>query len=298
MHCIPLLRLYCILPRLQLGRVETFQHLAMSKQAKEGRPSRRQAKKRKNECELNAARAVSRVSKHHAPEGNTSKYFSNKTTDEKRLGRDFFSKPCVTLAKELLGKTLIRVLDSGEKLSGTIVETEAYCGKDDTACHSYKGRRTDRNKAMFMEPGTTYVYLIYGMYCCLNISSEGEGNAVLIRALETIEGLSEMQVHRQRRRKETSKPLKPHQLCSGPGKLTDALHITKSQDQTDLVTCPYMWIENGDVTVDSGEIVSCPRIGLDSVEETWRLKLLRFYICGNKCVSVKNKEAERQIQGI
>ncbi|XP_071965291.1 putative 3-methyladenine DNA glycosylase [Antedon mediterranea] len=277
--------------------------------------------KRKSECsDMKASSTPSDDFKCHS---STSKYFVNKhSNDNIRLGRNFFTKPCVALAKELLGKKLVRVLDSGERLSGRIVETEAYCGEEDTACHSYKGKKTGRNKAMFMESGTSYVYMIYGMYHCLNISSEGEGTAVLIRALEPLEGLSEMHTHRQRRRKETSKPLKPHQLCNGPGKLADALCITKTLDQVDLVISTSMWIERDQVNEDTEgdvmredtdaavqnmeeggladikkvKIISCPRIGIDSTEETWRLKPLRFYLCGNKCVSVKNKEAETATQ--
>ena len=91
-----------------------------------------------------------------------------------RLGLAFYNQPCITLAKQLLGKTLVRILDGGERLSGKIVETEAYLGIEDTAAHSYQGKRTERNAAMFMTPGTSYVYLIYGMYSCLNVSSKGE----------------------------------------------------------------------------------------------------------------------------
>ena len=91
-----------------------------------------------------------------------------------RLGFDFFDQPCTTLAKSLLGKTLVRILDDGSRLSGKIVESEGYLGIEDTAAHSYQGRKTERNMAMFMPPGTSYVYLIYGMYSCLNVSSKGK----------------------------------------------------------------------------------------------------------------------------
>ena len=91
-----------------------------------------------------------------------------------RLGADFFDQSCEGLARSLLGKTLVRVLGSGQRLEGTIVETESYLGGEDKASHSYKGKRTKRNAAMFMAPGTAYVYHIYGMYTCLNISSRGK----------------------------------------------------------------------------------------------------------------------------
>jgi hypothetical protein len=90
-----------------------------------------------------------------------------------KLKFEHYDKPCVTLAKELLGKKLVRKLDSGELLSGHIVETEAYVGVEDKAAHSYGGRETARTKAMFMAPGTAYVYNIYGIYTCINISSQG-----------------------------------------------------------------------------------------------------------------------------
>lgn len=107
----------------------------------------------------------------------------------KRLGRMFFDTPTETLAVALLGKLLCRITDQGEKLSGKIVETEAYLGEVDPACHSYGGRRTGRNEPTYGAPGTTYVYFIYGMYHCFNISSKESGACVLVRALEPVEGI-------------------------------------------------------------------------------------------------------------
>ena len=105
-----------------------------------------------------------------------------------KLARIFYDAPAVDLAKQLLGKILHRVLDSGDVLSGRIVETEAYLGVTDKACHAFDGKRTARTEPMFMSPGTAYVYIIYGMYHCLNISSKEPGACVLIRALEPITG--------------------------------------------------------------------------------------------------------------
>ena len=104
-----------------------------------------------------------------------------------------FNKSGIALAKNLLGKIITRKLDDGEILSGRIVETEAYLGEIDRACHTYGGKRTERTEAMYMRPGTLYVYFIYGMYYCLNISSQDEGGCVLIRALEPIRGM--YQIH-------------------------------------------------------------------------------------------------------
>ena len=122
---------------------------------------------------------------------------SKESTDEGRkqvnmskLCRTFYDKPTVILAKELLGKLIYRVLDDGQVLCGRIVETEGYLGEIDKSCHSYGGKRTKRNEPMFMVPGTAYVYFIYGMYYCLNISSQESGACVLIRSLEPLQGRS------------------------------------------------------------------------------------------------------------
>lgn len=105
-----------------------------------------------------------------------------------KLGQSFYDQPTVNLAKMLLGKLLYRILDDGEVLCGRIVETEGYLGEVDKACHAYGGKRTARSEPMYMAPGTAYVYIIYGMYHCLNISSQEPGACVLIRALEPLQG--------------------------------------------------------------------------------------------------------------
>ena len=105
-----------------------------------------------------------------------------------KLGRAFYDRPTEELAKQLLGKLLYRVLGNGEVLCGRIVETEGYLGEVDKACHAFGGKRTARSEPMYMAPGTAYVYIIYGMYHCLNISSQEPGACVLIRALEPLQG--------------------------------------------------------------------------------------------------------------
>ena len=105
-----------------------------------------------------------------------------------KLDRSFYDRPTEVLAKQLLGKLLYRVLDNGEVLCGRIVETEGYLGEVDKACHSFGGKRTARTEPVYMAPGTAYVYIIYGMYHCLNISSQEPGACVLIRALEPLQG--------------------------------------------------------------------------------------------------------------
>ena len=112
----------------------------------------------------------------------------NPTVFGQRLGRDFFDTPTEKLAVELLGKVLCRRTNQGEILCGKIVETEAYLGAIDPACHAYGGKRTARNAPMYEPPGTAYVYFIYGMYHCFNISSKEAGACVLVRALEPLTG--------------------------------------------------------------------------------------------------------------
>ncbi|XP_071796469.1 uncharacterized protein [Asterias amurensis] len=219
---------------------------------------------------------------------------TTETGGSKRLPASFFDQPCEALAKGLLGQRLIRKVNDDEHIAGEIVETEAYLGKEDSACHSYEGRRTNRNEAMYMKPGVCYVYLIYGMYDCLNISSRGDGEAVLIRALEPKEGIPVMQRHRSRRRKIPAKELKTKDLCNGPGKLTEALCIkTPEMNRANLASDSSIWMERGDLEVKEADIVGCPRVGIDYATEEWVKKPLRFYIRGNGCVSKRDKEAEQ-----
>ena len=186
------------------------------------------------------------------------------------LGKQFFCRGAVELAKALLGKYLVY----GE-LKGKIVEAEAYLGHDDPGCHASRGL-TPRNAPMFGPAGRTYVYLIYGMYHCLNIVSgkTGEGEAVLIRALEPVGGIELMQ---ERRR--TSKI---ENLCSGPGKLTQAFGITLQHNNLSLT--------DGDLRIHDSkerpEILCGRRIGLTSGAELE----LRFIIKGNRFVSRKMED--------
>jgi len=135
----------------------------------------------------------------------------------------FFDRPAEVVARELLGTLVISTL-AGQRTSGRIVETEAYLGYDDPASHGYRHRRHARNEALFGPPGTWYVYLSYGMHWCANLvcGVPGQGSAVLLRALEPAEGLALM---RERRG-----GVADRQLCSGPGRLCQALGITRDQD--------------------------------------------------------------------
>jgi len=220
----------------------------------------------------------------------TSKYFKPPS----RLVGDFYDNPCLVLAKSLLGKVLCRKLPGGELLKGKIVETESYLGEEDVASHSYKGKQTPRNAAMFMKPGTAYVYVIYGMYNCFNISSQENGSAVLLRALEPLAGFETMKVKRSIKRKEGAKELKITDLCSGPSKLCQSFSVNKELDKVDMCTSEDIWLEEGG-DMDDMMIVTSSRIGISSCGPEWAGKPLRFYIHGNKHVSVRDKKTEAQM---
>ena len=182
-----------------------------------------------------------------------------------QLGKKFYNQPTIELAKALLGKHLVF-----GKLRGKIVETEAYLYHNDPGCHASRGL-TPRNAPMFGPAGHTYVYLIYGMYHCLNIVSgkTGEGEAVLIRALEPIQGIE----HMQKRLKTTTS----ENLCSGPGKLTQAFGITRQHNNLSLLE-GNLCIHN---SREKPPITTSTRIGLTTGKDLE----LRFYITGNKHVS-------------
>ncbi|TDH03095.1 hypothetical protein EPR50_G00159370 [Perca flavescens] len=221
--------------------------------------------------------------------------YLTKSDLQHKLAEDFFNQSCISLAKAFLGKVLVRRCADGTELRGRIVETEAYLGGEDKASHSAGGKRTERNTAMFMKPGTIYVYTIYGIYLCMNVSSEGEGAAVLLRSLEPLQGQPVMRQLRAARRKEGARQLKDKELCNGPSKLCQALNIPRCFDRRDLASDPEVWLEKDPHTnpVEPHDIVSAPRIGIESHGE-WAKKPWRFYLHGHPCVSVVNKEAERQ----
>lgn len=187
-----------------------------------------------------------------------------------RLGRSFFQGYTPDVARMLLGKKLVRV--SGcMRLSGMIVEVEAYRGSDDPASHAYRGM-TRRNEVMFGEPGHAYVYFTYGNHYCLNITTEGVGKAgaVLIRALEPLEGIEAMMKNR---------PVKDVvELTNGPGKLTRAMNIDVGLNGEDLVKSTRLFVEWMAFPLRIG--VSS-RIGIRrGTDLPWR-----FYVEGNKFVS-------------
>lgn len=200
-----------------------------------------------------------------------------------RLPRSFFRRDAVTVARELLGMTLVHRV-AGRRVAGRIVETEAYLGVEDAAAHTFRGRRTPRNETMYHDGGCLYVYFTYGMHHCANVvaSREGDPVAVLLRALEPLEGLDFMRQQRPKARRDVD-------LCSGPAKLCAALGVTREHNGVDLVASPDLFITPpgstpGSKSTSGGDIVARPRIGIDYAGG-WRDKPLRFYLRGNPHVS-------------
>ncbi|EQB63449.1 MAG: 3-methyladenine DNA glycosylase [candidate division Zixibacteria bacterium RBG-1] len=188
----------------------------------------------------------------------------------KKLNRDFFAQPTLQVARKLLGKYLV-LKQNGIKLSGKIVETEAYVGKEDPASHAF-GKVTPRNQIMYGPPGYTYIYFIYGNYYCLNFVTEKAGfpAAVLIRALEPREGIKTMHKNRD------SLDLK--NLTNGPGKLCQAFGIDRSFNTCDL-TANFLFVEDRGEKVDN--IGNSERIGIyRGIDRKWR-----FFILNNNFVS-------------
>jgi len=201
-----------------------------------------------------------------------------------KLDREFYNRDTVLVAKELLGKILVHEIN-GQKLSAKIVEAEAYMGITDKAAHSYGGRRTSRVEIMYGKPGFSYVFIIYGMYYCFNTVTREEGTpqAVLIRAVEPIEGVDLIAHNRFKKPYEQLTKSQIKNLTNGPGKLCGALLIDKEQNAEDLCG-NKLYIEEGNY--EKFNIISAKRVGIDYAEEA-KEYLWRFYIEDNKYVSVK-----------
>lgn len=195
----------------------------------------------------------------------------------KRVTSSFFKRPTIVVARDLLGKYLV-VKHGNGVVSGKIVETEAYVGEEDKACHASKGR-TPRTETLYQEAGTVYVYLIYGMYHCVNIVTEKKDfpSAVLIRAVEPAEGVAKME-----RRRKTKKLTA---LASGPGKLCQALGITRSMNG-ETIDGVKIWIEDRGIGVSENDIVAATRIAVDYAGPCADLPW-RFYIKDSPFVSRK-----------
>ncbi|MCP4422867.1 MAG: DNA-3-methyladenine glycosylase [Chloroflexi bacterium] len=207
-----------------------------------------------------------------------------------KLERPFFARPARPVAVELLGKRLVRTVD-GRRLSGIIVETEAYCdaAEPDLACHGDRangGQPTPRTAVMFGPAGFAYVYFTYGMHWMFNVvtGETGQANAVLIRALEPVEGEDLMAEHRNGR---------PHsELTNGPAKLAQALAIDKTLNGANLCASDGVmsdgltpiWIEDAP-PLPSGAVAVGPRIGLGKTPEPWLSMPWRYWVRDNAFVS-------------
>ena len=199
------------------------------------------------------------------------------------LSREFYAGDTVETAQKLLGKYLVRRLDSGELLVGRITETEAYVGRCDKACHAYGYKKTARTATLFAPPGTAYVYLIYGMYHCLNFVTEPEGEpaAVLLRAAEPVAGEDIM--YRLRYGEKPTTHYRRKNFLNGPGKVCKAFFIARDCNGMDLTGTTLFLCDNlndaglPDRTFGRERICTGPRIGIDYAEEAkdfpWRFWL-------------------------
>lgn len=240
------------------------------------------------------------------------------------MDREFFTRDALIVAQDLLGKVLVREVN-GERISGRIVETEAYIARLDKASHAYGGRMTERVMPLYAEGGIAYVYFIYGKYFCFNVitGSKGDAQGVLVRALEPLEGLEKMSKNRfSISYRELTKRQRIN-LTSGPSKLCMALNIYRDMNKKNLIgdeiyIAQEVKQENGEkaeeITGDTKfndslivgkeieekcnkgkEIVECKRIGIDYAEEAIHFPW-RFYIKGSPYVSVRDREAEGKLK--
>lgn len=202
----------------------------------------------------------------------------------RRLPPSFYARPSSEVARDLLGRVLVRTLPGSSRLAGRIVETEAY-QEHDPASHSYRGR-TARTDVMFGPPGRLYVYFTYGMHFCMNVvtGSEGSGSAVLLRAAEPLEGLPHM-----RRRRETDDPLL---LCSGPARLSQAFDVGRAENGLDLVKGSRLALEPGS-RIHPDRVAAGPRVGIRTgAERPWR-----FHVEGSPFVSrARSRSARPEIR--
>jgi DNA-3-methyladenine glycosylase len=190
----------------------------------------------------------------------------------KRLRREFYTRPTLIVAKDILGKYLV-VKKNKSQIIGKIVETEAYLGPEDRASHAYNGKVTKRCKPVYLKGGHLYIYLCYGIHWQLNITTrkEGDPECILIRALEPVVGnCSNYEIRK---------------LANGPGKLCRWMNIDKRFNEEDLVYSKKIWVEKRKENKKS-QIISAKRIGIDYAEE-WADKLWRFYLKDNEFVSKK-----------
>ena len=189
-------------------------------------------------------------------------------TPAPRLERQFYDRPTVLVARELLGKRLVRI-EAGERLAGIIVEAEAYRGEEDLACHAHVGY-TPRTRVLYGPPGHAYVYFTYGNYWMLNFVAEPEGfpAAILIRGIMPTEGIERMAGRRP--------GVARKHWTDGPGKICIALAINKAQNEADLCASDAeLFVEEGEAIPDQC-VTTGPRVGLNNTPEPWKSIPWRF----------------------
>lgn len=209
----------------------------------------------------------------------------------RRLSRDFFARPTLDVAGDLIGKVLVHDTPAGRS-AGRIVEVEAYIGEDDPACHAAPGP-TRRNEPLYGTPGVAYVYLNYGVHFLTNVVTEREGfpAAVLLRALTPLDGVDLMRRRRARLSGRSADSLPLSELCRGPGNLSKALGITLRDNRRDM-TSSRLTIEDWGLKADA--LSWSPRIGIRvGIDKPWRC-----YEVGCVCVSGSVGRAEKAAAGI
>lgn len=197
------------------------------------------------------------------------------------LPASFFDRDPIAAAKAVLGKVLVRRDDRGLR-AGRLVEVEAYLGADDPAAHAFSGK-TVRNAVLFGPPGRAYVYFIYGMYFCLNISCmrEGDAGCILVRALEPLAGLEQMARARDVHLSESPTAAQLRQLTSGPGRLCSAFEITRQRDNGKSLCTRRSDLFAVDDGSPAPKIVATPRVGITKAAE----RPLRFCVAGSEFLS-------------
>jgi len=197
-----------------------------------------------------------------------------------RLSRDYFARNTVQVARELLGTRLVR-LEGSQRVGGIILETEAYRGEEDQACHARAGR-TPRTQVMYGQPGHAYVYFTYGMHWMLNFVTEPEGYpaAVLIRAIMPVEGV--LLIERRRN------SIPPAHWTDGPAKLCQALRIDGEQHGTDLCAPEAEILVEAGVDVPDSQVAISPRVGLNAVAEPWKSMPWRFRLVDSYYPSLRS----------
>ena len=190
----------------------------------------------------------------------------------------FRHEDVVGIARDLIGKILVTNVEN-TITSAIIVETEAYKGPEDKACHAYNNRLTPRTEVMFKEGGIAYVYICYGIHRLFNVVTgpEGVGSAVLIRGVEPLQGLETMFIRRNNNQK-------MHNLTQGPGLVSQALGITTDHNGVPLILTNEIWLENAE-NVPDDQVIASPRVGVEPSGPIWSKMPWRFRLKGNKWVS-------------